>query len=1257
VGQAEGNRAHSGTARTRHYSSNSFQRSPLLTSSGRGARKNSTLTEASPTDSQRVPDDSSLLKSYLQDLDWIDARPGKEASMEIDMRKAKFLYLVKGIIPDDDSSTEFDRAWEAFNDLKESDQNTDAKILLANFLSFSDRESDSIRLLFLTNGNDFETTFAVWRAIVIHLFAGNLTKAAEIHEAAQRQNIRSYTGSDVLLAHAIQAEDWKLALRTSTTVFNNLTRPYDRGVVQEAVHNLWDTTTRLPNLRQLVSKFLAFAYERLDLQYFVIKAFVSHFLLATLSSIPQSTTQVKDFLEEVQIYRIDEKPLLQFALEKIVHTSSQPGQALDIQLYEYLGSIWSAYRKFCGPGDINVSLIHDILRLFTRPGTSRSIPAQQERRLVMNILSACSTKGIALPYEIMVAIMVMHAWRGNTDTVRYLNSVLSPRFGELNQLARTETEQKADADRAFALLLVHVEHGEDGDAEKVLTRLRSLYPDIVRRQEPWRALIQLYARQRRFGKVFDIMFNRMIEAGAPPTRELLQMVIRDFGNKGNVPAVSALLSLAKANGIALTMDMVEYLVVAHIRNGDSMAAEEIASMIQEFRDSVEMSSQSSLLYSQLYSATKINDMNTASGIYKRMLSGDTRIDRFAFIRMIDLYTRNRRTNDALKVAFEDMPTRETTCGAHLYGLLVRGYWHEHRYVEAIEMFDRMVYAGETPDVTGCNYWVAALCQLSRSNPESDRDVLAGLRALISGRFADVVWIREWPPTWHRNSYDVYFAGLFERYAEVQAWDVLNYLQKWYRQLEPNEPPLGVIKALMKANCLAGQHDEVEKLFNIGLSQLSRDIKTMANDLTSLSLIKDSTFDDINNQQLWPNSNSKVDTSMILDAVKKPLAEYTDLDAGTAHDIRHLVGYLLLDYITSLVAQNRFDDLIRTFARLQALGFNLKDRRRVKDYRRVWNHYVQALCKSPEPRHIITAFRAAEYHLYSKHAIFRDEVVVKPELRLGLTKDKEQSRFDEKRVEPRTMVILKEIAMASRETSVNHAVLGIGQSEEVFETDTVTLSSVLLQVAPRMFPAVLNWNGNRYVRGNRRNDYFKTPIQLLALKDKQTRDAWWQKTSQQGIKERLQAYGPPRKLEPFTQLTESETAQYGHRPTRKKIEDDRSIRSLGAGEEAAVPAAVTAEEVLRALQSEQTVAHAIERPAWEKSLYAPLEEEKAKASQTDDTEFAELGVDTTLEQQEEAIEEEEKASSDEKKTRYNPEKLFADIRQKVEDKKGERFWMD
>jgi len=1230
LGKVEGNRAHSGATKARHYSSKSIQRTSVLTSVNRVVHNGSIRAGSSSATARVELDDTAVLKNHLQNLEWIDARQGKAAIDELNPAKVKFLELVKGHIP------------ERYNDLKDSDQTTDAKILLANFLSFSSRENDSIRLLFLTNGNDFETTFAVWRAIVIRLFAGDLEKAAEIHEAAQRQSIQTYIGSDVLLAHAIQAENWKLALRISTTVFNTLQRPYDKTIVQQAVHNLWEVTTRLPNLLDLVSTFLAFAYERLDLQYFVIKAFVTHFLLATLSSMPQSAEPVRKFLEEIQIYRIDEKPLIQFALEKILHTTSKPGYILDTELYSYLATIWSAYRKFCEQGDVNIPLIHNLLRLFTRDGSTQAATEEQERALILDILSTCATKQAALPYHIMVSVITMYAWRGNTETVRYLNSILSPRFGELSSMQRSEEDQRQDAVRAYALIRVHILRGEDKEAEQVFTRLREVYPEITQRQEPWQALVKLYGRARRFGKMFDVLFNRMPEAGSPPSSETLQIVLREFGRQGNIPAVSSLLTLAKSNGIALTIEMVKHLVTAHIRNGDPEEAEAIAMMIQESQDVPGQLVGSSYLVSKLYSAARNNDVNAATGIYRRIMTSDTKVDRFAFARVVDLLTKNKRTDEAFKVAFVDMPAKHLSCGANIYAMLIRGFWHEHRYTEAIDTFDQMTYAGESPTVNACNYWISALCQMCRPRPRLDRDVLQGLRALVSGQFSNVTWEKDWPPTWHQNRYDVYFASLIERFAEVHAWDVINCLQKWYKQLQSTDPPLAVIKALMKANNLAGNHDEVDKLFNMGFMQLSSDIRRMANDLTSLSIIKDSPFQTISSQRLWTGSDTQGHFNLLSEESDKPLQQDDSDGSSTASDIRHLIEKLLLDYMSSLVAQRRFDDMIQTMVRLQSLGFTMDK----SGSHRIWNHYVQSLCKSSEPRHLVTAFRTAEIRLFSKHALFRKDIADNPELRVTMTRDKAIKR-DEIRVEPRTMVTLKEMGLAADQTSVNSASLGIAQNEEVLGSDTVTLSSVLQQVAPRMLPAVMAWNGNQFVRGHRRHDYFKTPMQLLAMKGRQLRDLWWTKASQEEVEERLVALGPSDRLEPFTELTE---------PYTKALENtDNSIPLLDLGERSKRQI-VSAEEVLRTLETQHEAKKSRERSPWEESLYVTVEEGRAESTAQENEKLVDLGYDPALEQNEDAPEQEdERGEQREVDLRYNPEKLFASLRERTEAKKGERFW--
>lgn len=1192
--QGDSARRSTGSAGLRHYSSKSFQRPSLISAAAQ--RTATAMVRAQSTTRPKVKEseDAAVLKDYLQDLDWIDTRVDTSQN-DMDDVQARFLHLVKGQLPDDPASIFFDEVWDTFNNLNPSDQTTDAKILLANYLSFSERESDSIRLLFLTNSPEFETDFAVWRAITIRLFAGEISKAAEIHEAAQRQNLQTYIGSDVLLAHAIQAEDWKLALRTSTMVFNTLKRPYDRSVVQQAIHNLWSVTTRLPTLRDRASKFLAFAYERLDVQYFVIKAFVLHFLLATLSSIPQKASDVTDFLEEVRTYRVDEKPLLQFALEKIIHTTRKDHQALDSQLFDYLGTIWASYSKFCA-GELNVPLIYDILRLFTLTGKKRAVSDTQERTLVLNILSACSTNRVVLPYEIMVSVLLMYAERGNTEIVRYLNKIMSPSFGTMHNVERTDDEEDLDAKRAYAVLATHIGRSEDVEAETAWTRLQSLHPQIASKVKPWEALIRIYHDQRRYGKIFDILFNRMKEAGASPTAGLLRLIIKGFRVKGNAPAVLDIMSLAKANGVEVNVRMIEELVGAHLRSGNAEASQEIAGMLQEYRQSIGfVDKRDQKILDQLQRACRATKVDEAEGIYNRLMESDRPVPSDVFSSMVKLYTRARSTDVAVRVAYVDMPKKNRTAGSDILGLLVGGYFHEHRYTEAIEMFDRIPDVGDVPNVTACGYWIVSLARLSRPKPNLDREILNGLRVLLNGRYSTAQWLREMPAPWHLEPYDVYFGNIIASYSEVQAWDIVNYLQKWYRQLQPGIPALGVIKSLMRAQKLAGNHAEVDRLFHMGLGQLSAAIRGMASDMTSLSMINHLEFGEIKDKQLFksiPESqNSEMSMTDLNLSKVSPLVATRGRDSG--RDIPFLIEYILPDYIDSLVARKQYDEIIRMMTRLQALGFNMDHG---KNNFRLWNFYVQALCSSSGSRHIITAFRTAELHLYSSSAHFKTSKNWDKKMSKRLNQILHRRRLDQAFVAPRTMVILKEIALAAQRTSVNKASLGIEQYEDVTEDATVTLSSILEQVAPSMFPAVMAWEGNKYVSNDSSKSYFKDPNTLLAAKAKQIREAWWASASQEAVNERLEAYGPPQTLELYTELTASQENNY--EPVTRPIGVDEGI------EEKPI---VTVQEVIEALRKEHGIAHESYTAPWQQKLYAPIIEEKAKAAAIDKTELSELGL--------------------------------------------------
>jgi hypothetical protein len=173
------------------------------------------------------------------------------------------------------------------------------------------------------------------------------------------------------------------------------------------------------------------------------------------------------------------------------------------------------------------------------------------------------------------------------------------------------------------------------------------------------------------------------------------------------------------------------------------------------------------------------------------------------------------------------------------------------------------------------------------------------------------------------------------------------------------------------------------------------------------------------------------------------------------------------------------------------------------------------------------------------------------------------------------------------------------------------------------------------------------MQLLAMKGRQLRDLWWTKASQEEVEERLVALGPSDRLEPFTELTE---------PYTKALENtDNSIPLLDLGERSKRQI-VSAEEVLRTLETQHEAKKSRERSPWEESLYVPVEEERAESTAQENEKLVDLGYDPALEQNEDAPEQEdERGEQREVDLRYNPEKLFASLRERTEAKKGERFW--
>ncbi|KAF2668794.1 hypothetical protein BT63DRAFT_285592 [Microthyrium microscopicum] len=1080
-----------------------------------GYRKQSTLADGGENpqppphyaEHNEQSDELNFQEIKLQELDWIKALRASKA--EDGSARKDFLSHIQGTIPLPGDNLSYSHAWALYRDLPPEQQTIEAKIQLANFLSFSDSEEDSVRLFFITNSPGFDETYAFWRATVVHLFTGRIDNAAKLHAAARQRDLRTYIGSDVLLAHAIRAKDWQRVLQVSTEVYAGMTESSDLEGTRQQLQDLWRVAIRLPGLTDIVDAYLTYAVNRLDVQYYV------------------TSDSIISVLEMMKRANVNEKRLLRYALISLCDKIQESTNQSKHRQFHLLRLLWTAYLKSAkSTGGASPSLIEKILSTLTFFSRINVVSATQTQQMLEEICSVASQSFMNLPYAAIVSMMTLFSRKGNLSIVQSLNSSLRPTIGELSGIDRNLLEMEQDTERVCSLLRVHVVAGNFYRTEEFFSRLSQLFPRILQIEEVWIEVIRSHARARRFGAAFEIVFDRMPKAGCHVTRHTLRELIAICGAIGDAKAVTTLISITRQENVPIDLNMLKHVVLAHIRSEDTPAAAKSETLLKketDFQDGhypVQHPGEYGIEKTKFITAVSAKDYSLAMSIFNGLEAKGVPIDGTMYLNLVRLHCRSKNTNQAQKIVDQVLPKSNIPTHAGHYALLMQGYFHEYRYTDCLKAYDELVQAGQTPDVTSRALRLAAFCRLNRPEAEEDRHVLALLRANLSQTSMDLRYNPDFPPVWHAGPVDVHFYQVLEAFSEVGAWDLVNYVQKWYINVAHGGPSLSILKSLLKANALAGNHDEVEILWKACLRKLSAHVRAVSDELGKLSeYASKQVLNDMRESIQW----------IADDADGEDIDGLGEISMPGGYDVRHLLSWPLNWYITNLGDRREFDAIVEVVNEVQTKGFQLTST--------TWNTYVQVLCRSESPRHVVAAFRAAEIHLNPDFSKYHQEITGNDEdaklVRQALTNSQYRLRTKFLYIQPRTMIILKNILQAAKISSVDR----LGRYFDGLAS-AVTLSSVLQQVAAKLTPAVEAWTGDKFV--NHKSDYMLTRREINARDDKIVR--------QRGLYKRLEfaresAFGP-NQLESFSQLMDWNTDKDLADESEGDIPDHAVVDTLG-----------------------------------------------------------------------------------------------------------------
>ena len=809
---------------------------------------------------------------------------------------------IEEILESKDRTWLHDELWQSYQALLEMSQSLSPQELITMLRSFGTSERDV----------DIERAVALFDSIPVHerraihysyavsaaLSLKDLDTAVDIHREALAR-IGGSIGTAALLRYTVQHEKWQFAIDAWHAYWVDKLHYYTRP-------DIWTGVNTLP-LSDLMEKAISAA----------------DFAISTAESSPhENAGSARDFALELirqtlGMQNIDfdmEKHWLLF--QKVKTLDSSDMKTLTMALEQLL----SVQGKKYGHRAMH---LYRILREYSTflPGTDllssvtdRLLEAKSSRGMVM-VIEDWRTYHQEVPIRIVIGVARVFARLGQLELVQKMFHDYYSTPGILKE--------------TWYQILLHV-HNRRADSEGVVRAFNELQKEFnIKPDLPaWNHVIGTFAR---IGDVDGALtwFNKLLEAGLRPGPRTYDLLMLMYAKRGDLETVLDLYRRLKTDRIRTTTFMIDNVVLANIKDERLLEAEQLV------KEALHMDLEGSrtFMWTILLNAYALRrEVEKVSELHKQMRGAGVASDGMTYAALMTSLTVAKMPNAAKKIMFTIMPRAEIRITPLHYAIVMGGYIRTKEFGEVIRLYKRMLTRNLKPTISTQNTLLRAAAYMDREDQASDPDskiqpelvrAQQALEQTISS--LDPAELAPLEPRQFvgPNPLDeaftsTYFEYLIHLYGEDAAYAKVTELYESYistsarfsdRDVEAS-PPILLLGPLMAAHLRAGNRDEVERCWYLALGKAKK-LACRARAVTT--------------EPGW-----------------------------VLHSRRFIMNIPLRHYITSLSEQGRNDDLVSIIGQLHSSGFALNNPN--------WNHYIQHLAQSPEPKHQLLAFELCEREL-------------------------------------------------------------------------------------------------------------------------------------------------------------------------------------------------------------------------------------------------------------------------------------------------------
>ncbi|MCJ1351759.1 MAG: hypothetical protein MMC33_001743 [Icmadophila ericetorum] len=816
-----------------------------------------------------------------------------------------------------DLEIEYQKAWERYQELElqsrgktkgESKELGDELSSLVHYLKVQGaalKAERAVRVLNLFNRIDVDNRRSIHYdyAIQAALDLDDLEHATALHQEAVVRLQGSF-GTASILRYSVEHENWSVAVGTWDTYWQHRKIYYGRPDIWHGVDSL--------RMDVLIEKALG----------------ASQWVLHTIEATSWDATKI----------------IRDFSLQLILRTFSNQGTPKNLRKYMDLFNRMKTLTDSLG-----VYYNAAILQLLSipRPRHSRLalelynqlredssvVPSMHLLEHVISRLVKVRSKDILMAYEDVIRYhnipskMALEltisgmANEGNAEIVHAL-------FAKYREVYGNPTKPYL----YLQLLRVHERRGEINEVLIIFNTLQERYnykPEI----SCWNMVLATYARISDFEGAED-WWERMLASDEKPTRDSFSTMATVYGDQGNTDALQDLLKDYHERGIKMHVNIVEQLVLAHIKNGDFEEAENLVMDAWEKKLPGYHTSMWNLLINGYGLDNRLGKVNDVS---QKMSKAGVPRDEDTYSALMQSLCVAKLPSAAESILRRVMVKDMVRATSLHYSVVMQGYLSTGEPHRAIRLYDLMLREDVRSTFNSHSTLIKAAAELELKRNRRQRKgkghskVDSPFTFELAEEFLEQIFetidpadIAPRQPVVgienerldeaHISSYFEYLIRMYGRGKNLEKVAQLfaNYeasTQKVRPSTEGN-PPLRMVSSLMTVYLKQGNYEEVERCWYLAMEKAE-------------PFARRSTAEDLS-QPDWVLPSKR-----------------TILNTTLAH------------YTKALVAQERISDIETTLEQLQVSGYEPDSR--------AWNNYIQGLVNTGQ---IVEAINLCEEKLIS-----------------------------------------------------------------------------------------------------------------------------------------------------------------------------------------------------------------------------------------------------------------------------------------------------